>query len=172
MIRCLLLIGLLLCPAAIAFAADNVYMGVNMMNNPQPAGISVSVVRDAPAYNGGLRTGDVILAVNEIVFAELSGKIPGNNFREQFEKILVSKKVGDQLSLKVLRPGPVMVLVVNGKNYSSDYPLQELDLLIKNSKDGDNIRLESKTGAVELNLTITLGARPETAKAKSAFDIR
>lgn len=150
-----------------AYAAENVYMGVNMTNSPEPPGISVSVVRDTPAYNGGLRTGDVIIAVDDLVFSTLANKIPGNNSREQFEKILVTKKVGDKLNLRILRPGPQMDLFINNKAYTSDYPLQDLELLIKNSKDGDDIRFKSKTGVQELSITITLGVRPEAIKSLS-----
>lgn len=139
-----------------AIAAGHVYMGVQMTPVAEPPGIQVEVVRDSPAERGGLRSGDIITAIEGTA---LAGDPAG--FLAVMEAALQGKQVGDLLKLTVYRAGPQTVLTIDGEPYITEDPLGELAALALNAAPGQRISLEVVNESATLELAITLGARPE-----------
>jgi hypothetical protein len=148
--------AVLFCGCFSAQAAENVYMGVQMTAVSEPPGIQVEVVRDSPAERSGLRSGDIIIAIEGTA---LAGDPAG--FLAVMEDALQGKQVGDPLKLTVYRAGPQMVLTIDGEKYVTEDPLGELEALALNAAPGQHLSLSVVNEPATLTLTITLGARPE-----------
>jgi S1-C subfamily serine protease len=123
--------AVLFCGCFSAQAAENVYMGVQMTAVSEPPGIQVEVVRDSPAERSGLRSGDIIIAIEGTA---LAGDPAG--FLAVMEDALQGKQVGDPLKLTVYRAGPQMVLTIDGEKYVTEDPLGELEALALNAAPG------------------------------------
>ncbi len=139
-----------------ASAAEHVYLGMRMTVVAEPPGIQLDVVQDSPAERGGLRTGDIIIAIE-------GEKLEGDTatFLELLEEVLQGKRVGDPLVLEVYRAGPQVDISVDGAPYVSEDPLREIVQLVEDAEPGQSVTLQSVNEPMTLSLTIILGARPE-----------
>jgi len=141
-----------------ASAAEHVYIGVQMSVVAEPPGIQVQVVGDSPAERSGLRSGDIITAIEGM---KLEGDPAG--FLAVLEEALGGKQVGDPLALTVYRPGPQIALLVDGEPYAVEDPLAALAALAESAAPGQRISLELVNEPATLELTVILGSRPQVA---------
>jgi hypothetical protein len=131
-------------------------MGINMSNSTDPPGLAIDPVLDSPAYKAGLRSGDVILALDG---KELGADVA--TYNQQLQDALKSKHVGDSLAVKVFRPGPQLIVTVNGVEYPTEFPLEDYPDILAHSKPGDVVKLEAINESRTLEFTVILGPRPE-----------
>lgn len=147
--------------ASIPMAQSGVYLGVRHVPSSDPPGMLLSVILDSPGFKGGLRTGDVAIALGGVPVGA-----DGSKYAAMLADALSGKSPGDKLKVKVIRSGPVFDIKINGASITLDFPLQELPDLILNSKPGDKIDVVSKNEKRELEFEITLGPRPEGGRGK------
>ncbi|MCD6119833.1 PDZ domain-containing protein [bacterium] len=136
--------------------AEGVYIGIYHEASTDPPGLLVSVVLDAPAYKSGLRTGDVILALDGVDLGD-----DPSAYAAMLEEALSGKSPGDELLCKVWRPGPFYRLFVNGEEIDAELPLDEFKDLLANAGPDDEIELLAFNYGRELEITVVLGTRPE-----------
>jgi hypothetical protein len=150
-----LLTTMLICAVPVG-AADAPYIGIQMQSSQEPPGLLVDVVAGSPADKAGLRTGDVIQAIE-------GQKLSGDNKADQdlLQAAIATKKVGDPLKLDVFRPGPRIALTVNDEPIVTQYPVKELAQAVYGGKPGDVVKFESVNQDQTLAVTVILGPRPE-----------
>ena len=69
---------------------------------------------DTPAYRGGLRCGDIIIAFDDYVFDCTEEEIDG-----KFKDILAEYSPGDRMPITILRMVVTKKLIANGEEYDS-----------------------------------------------------
>jgi hypothetical protein len=147
-----------LCSALPARAAGDPYVGIGSEVSDNPPGLRISVVPGAPGDLCGLRTGDVITAINGKAFSDT----PDVPFQQQLTDALKGTQVGEAVAFTVYRDAPQLSLALGGQPYASDFPLQELPGLIAQATEGQSVALTAVKQAQTLEIKVTLGARPES----------
>jgi len=131
------------------------YVGVSMVatltSTKRPA-IQLSVVPGSPAESAGLRTGDLLLAVN----GEPLG--PKTKVIAHFQAILAEAAPGDRLKLRVERLALRVELEQAGKAR-----VQEIlpDLAAALGQGEAELRLHAQRRRIELDISLILGSRPQ-----------
>jgi len=150
---CALLLGLLT-----AAGRGDPYMGISHEQVATPPGLKVTIVPGAPADLAGLRTGDIITAVDGHSFADK----PGEPFGGQLAAALTGKAVGDAVVLTVYRDAPELALTKGGTPVASEFPLQDLAGVIAAAGPDEQVQLTAVRKAQTLEIKVVLGARPGT----------
>lgn len=149
------------CCATAAHAAGDPYIGIGHEVSDNPPGLKISVVPGAPGELAGLKTGDVITAINGAAFSAA----PDVPFPQQLTEALKGKQVGEQIAFTVYRDLPELTLSKAGQPLLTDYPLLELPELIAQAAPGEEILFRAIRAPQTLEVVVTLGARPDTTGA-------
>lgn len=73
-----------------------------LLNNVPQGAYVVELVKDSPAEKGGLKTGDIVMQIDEL-------KLDDNN---GIAEVIAKKKVGEEIKLKVYRDGQEITIKV------------------------------------------------------------
>ncbi|MEZ5339764.1 MAG: PDZ domain-containing protein [bacterium] len=147
-----------LLPACLAQAAGDPYLGLRPTPNTEPPGLMIEVVPGAPAEAGGLRSGDVITAIDGVQMADAAD----GNYSALLSASLEGRQIGDVLLFRVYRSIPSIVLRDAAGTQVTDFPLEELRERIAALGNGESLSLNAERQPVELEISVTLGPRPDT----------
>ncbi|MCB1220925.1 MAG: PDZ domain-containing protein [Planctomycetales bacterium] len=153
----LALLLLLICATA-GNAAGDPYLGVGHEPSSDPPGLLINVVPGSPADRAGLRSGDVITAVDGHQMADA----PDGKYDAVLREALVGRELGDSLLFSIHRSIPSVVLHDAAGDAVNDFPLDELRPRIDGLQDGQSLRLEASRIPEELEISVVLGPRPDT----------
>ncbi len=147
--------------AAPVHAAGDPYIGIGHEVSDNPPGLKLSVVAGAPGDLAGLKTGDIITAIDGAAFSA-TPEVP---FPQQLTAALKGRQVGDAVIFTVYRDAPELSLTRAGQPYATAFPLQELPDLVAQAAAGEEILFRAVRTPQTLDITVTLGARPDTTGA-------
>ena len=158
-ISMLLLFVLMLSQAA--RAAGDPYLGLSHEPSTEPVGLKIDVVPGAPAEAAGLRSGDVITAIDDLLMADA---VDGN-YAAVLSAALAGRQIGDTLIFKVHRSSPDVVLQHPNGPDDVNFPVDELQTRIDSLSEGDSFTLSVSRIPSDLEISVVLGPRPDTVGA-------
>jgi hypothetical protein len=157
-LKCLLFAIFLLLPGWAAQAAGDPYLGLRHEPSSEPAGLLIEVVPGAPAESSGLRTGDIVTAIDGMQMADA----PEGDFSGVLSQALAGRQIGDVLIFSVHRSLAEIVLEEAGNPVAVKYPLEELAERIAALPDGGSLSLQASRIPQQLEIRVELGVRPDT----------
>ena len=120
-------------------------------------GIRIDDVReDAPAYKGGLRLGDIVIAFGDYVF-----DVPEAEIDAKFKSIIDGYHPGDKMPVTVLRMEITRKLISNGFEIDSKPYMKDPAGFVADLPDKSDIEMSVHKEYKLLHLVITLGTRNE-----------
>ena len=149
-----LMVLLLISPAS---AKGDPYIGISHTVNEDPAGLLIQVVPGAPADLSGLRSGDVITALNGVPF---SGETA--TYVDQLRDALSGIAVGDVINVTIYRQSAELSLTEEGQALDAENPIVRFAELLETAEIGNMLVLRGSRYSTILEIPVTLGARPGT----------
>jgi S1-C subfamily serine protease len=141
-----------------ALAAADPYIGISHELSESPAGLKISVVPGAPGELCGLKSGDILTAINGVSFSSR----PDVPFPQQLTAALKGLQVGDVVTFTVYRDSPTVSITRDGAAYDSNFPFLELPELVAKAESGVEILLRAVRLPQTMEIKVTLGARLDT----------
>lgn len=151
-----ILLVMVLC--SLSYGAGDPYLGIWHEVSDDPPGLRIQVVTGAPADLAGLKSDDVITAINGVPFTPSDA-----DYATQLTTALSGLNVGDTVTFSVVRTSPEVAITRDGEPVDSDFPLQDFPDLVDQSQVGEHLVLDADREEQHLEIDVTLGARPGTA---------
>lgn len=149
---------ILLLPGAMARAAGDPYLGLRHEPSADPAGLLIDVVPGSPADSSGLRSGDIVTAIDGVQMADA---VEGD-FAGILSQALTGRQIGDVLIFSVHRSLPEIILDDPGNPVQAEFPLEELSERIAALAEGGSLSLQATRIPQQLEISVELGVRLDT----------